>query len=142
MEVPRPPYLNRKATIEDRTRYQTVYSKKEGAVAAPTAGLHFTDAVLQNLEEKGVKKEFLTLHVSAGTFQPIKEEQVSAHPMHSEQMVFDLETIQNLANQKEKIIAVGTTSMRSLESLYWYGVMLMQDGKNLFDIQKLYNFSA
>lgn len=140
-EVPIPPYLNRKATIEDRTRYQTVYSKKEGAVAAPTAGLHFTEEVLQKLEEKGVKKEFLTLHVSAGTFQPIKEEQVSGHPMHSEQMVFELETIKNLANQKEKIIAVGTTSMRSLESLYWFGVMLMQEGKTLFDIPKLYPYS-
>lgn len=140
-EVPIPPYLNRKATIEDRTRYQTVYSKKEGAVAAPTAGLHFTEEVLLKLEEKGVKKEFLTLHVSAGTFQPIKEEQVSGHPMHSEQMVFELETIKNLANQKEKIIAVGTTSMRSLESLYWFGVMLMQEGKTLFDIPKLYPYS-
>ncbi|MCH6201845.1 S-adenosylmethionine:tRNA ribosyltransferase-isomerase [Aquiflexum sp. LQ15W] len=140
-EVPIPPYLNRKATIEDRTRYQTVYSKKEGAVAAPTAGLHFTDAVLQNLEEKGVKKEFLTLHVSAGTFQPIKEENVSEHPMHSEQMVFSLETIENFACQNRKIIAVGTTSMRSLESLYWYGVMLVLEGKSKFEIPKLYPYS-
>ena len=140
-EVPIPPYLNRKATIEDRTRYQTVYSKKEGAVAAPTAGLHFTDAVLQDLKEKGVKEEFLTLHVSAGTFQPIKEEQVAFHPMHSEQMVFDLETIQNLANHKDKIIAVGTTSMRSLESLYWFGVMVKLEGKTLFEIPKLYPYS-
>ncbi|MCL6261095.1 S-adenosylmethionine:tRNA ribosyltransferase-isomerase [Aquiflexum sp. TKW24L] len=140
-EVPIPPYLNRKATKEDKSRYQTVYSRKEGAVAAPTAGLHFTEEVLQNLEEKGVKKEFLTLHVSAGTFQPIKEEQVAAHPMHSEQMVFDLETIQNLAAQNGKIIAVGTTSMRSLESLYWFGLMLKLNGKSVFSIPKLYPYT-
>ncbi|MCR9017492.1 S-adenosylmethionine:tRNA ribosyltransferase-isomerase [Aquiflexum gelatinilyticum] len=140
-EVPIPPYLNRKATIKDKTRYQTVYSKKEGAVAAPTAGLHFTEEVLQALEEKGVKKEFLTLHVSAGTFQPIKEENVAFHPMHSEQMVFTLETIINLASQKDKIIAVGTTSMRSLESLYWFGVRLGLEKSNLFEIPKLYPYS-
>lgn len=140
-EVPIPPYLNRKATIQDKTRYQTVYSKKEGAVAAPTAGLHFTEEVLQNLEEKGVKEEFLTLHVSAGTFQPIKEENVAFHPMHSEQMVFTLETIINLASQKDKIIAVGTTSMRSLESLYWFGVRLLFEKNTLFEIPKLYPYS-
>lgn len=140
-EVPIPPYLNRKATIKDKTRYQTVYSKKEGAVAAPTAGLHFTEEVLQTLEEKGVKKEFLTLHVSAGTFQPIKEENVAFHPMHSEQMVFTLETIINLASQKGKIIAVGTTSMRSLESLYWFGVRLGFEKNTIFEISKLYPYS-
>jgi S-adenosylmethionine:tRNA ribosyltransferase-isomerase len=140
-EVPIPPYLNRKVTEEDKSRYQTVYSRKEGAVAAPTAGLHFTEKVLQDLEEKGVKKEFLTLHVSAGTFQPIKEEVVASHPMHSEQMVFDLETIQNLSNQKGQIIAVGTTSMRSLESLYWFGVMLHRKEKNSFQVPKLYPYA-
>jgi S-adenosylmethionine:tRNA ribosyltransferase-isomerase len=140
-EVPIPPYLNRNATKEDKSRYQTVYSRKEGAVAAPTAGLHFTEEVFQNLEDKGIKKEFLTLHVSAGTFQPITQELVASHPMHSEQMVFDLETIQNLATQNDKIIAVGTTSMRSLESLYWYGVMLKLDSKSLFNIPKLYPYT-
>ncbi len=139
-EVPIPPYLNRKATAEDKSRYQTVYSKKEGAVAAPTAGLHFTEEVLEKLEEIGIKKEFLTLHVSAGTFQPVKEELVAFHPMHSEQMVFEFETIQNLAKQKEKIIAVGTTSMRSLESLYWFGVMLKSEEKPTFQIPKLYPY--
>jgi S-adenosylmethionine:tRNA ribosyltransferase-isomerase len=140
-EVPIPPYLNRKPTSEDKSRYQTVYSQKEGAVAAPTAGLHFTQSVLNSLEEKGVKKEFLTLHVSAGTFQPIKEEKVAYHDMHSEQMVFDFNTIQNLAHQEKEIIAVGTTSMRSLESLYWFGVKLKSEGESIFQIPKLYPYA-
>lgn len=139
-EVPLPPYLNREATEEDRPRYQTVYSKKEGAVAAPTAGLHFTEEVLENLENKGVNKEFLTLHVSAGTFQPIKSEKVTEHAMHSEQVVIELSTLERLAAHPEKIIAVGTTSMRTLESLYWYGVMLIKEGWKQFFIPKLYPY--
>lgn len=139
-EVPLPPYLNRKATEEDKPRYQTVYSKKEGAVAAPTAGLHFTPTVLDQLQQKGVKQEFLTLHVSAGTFQPIKNEKVTEHAMHSEQMVVELETVEGLANHQEKIIAVGTTSMRSLESLYWFGVKLILDKDSHFMIPKLYPY--
>ncbi|RZS97212.1 S-adenosylmethionine:tRNA ribosyltransferase-isomerase [Cecembia calidifontis] len=139
-EVPLPPYLNREATEEDRPRYQTVYSKKEGAVAAPTAGLHFTDEVLENLEKKGVNKEFLTLHVSAGTFQPIKSEKVTDHAMHSEQVVIELSTLERLAAHPEKIIAVGTTSMRTLESLYWYGVRLIKEGDKQFFIPKLYPY--
>lgn len=139
-EVPLPPYLNRKATDEDKPRYQTVYSKKEGAVAAPTAGLHFTDAVLDKLQQKGVKQEFLTLHVSAGTFQPIKNEKVTEHAMHSEQLVVELETVERLASHSEKIIAVGTTSMRSLESLYWFGVKLILDQDSHFLIPKLYPY--
>lgn len=139
-EVPLPPYLNRKATEEDKPRYQTVYSKKEGAVAAPTAGLHFTPIVLDKLHEKGIKQEFLTLHVSAGTFQPIKNEKVTEHAMHSEQMVIELETVERLANHQEKIIAVGTTSMRSLESLYWFGVKLILDQDSHFMISKLYPY--
>jgi S-adenosylmethionine:tRNA ribosyltransferase-isomerase len=139
-EVPLPPYLNRKPTAEDKPRYQTIYSKKEGAVAAPTAGLHFTDAVLQELENRQIKKEFLTLHVSAGTFQPIKDEKVTAHPMHSEQVILQLRAVQNLALHAEKIIAVGTTSMRTLESLYWYGVKLILDNDSQFLITKLYPY--
>jgi S-adenosylmethionine:tRNA ribosyltransferase-isomerase len=139
-EVPLPPYLNRKATAEDKPRYQTVYSKKEGAVAAPTAGLHFTDEVLNSLSTKGIKKEFLTLHVSAGTFQPIKVSNVTEHDMHSEQVVVDRATISALASHGDNIIAVGTTSMRSLESLYWYGVMLMSNPNSPFAIPKLYPY--
>jgi S-adenosylmethionine:tRNA ribosyltransferase-isomerase len=139
-EVPLPPYLNRKATAEDKPRYQTVYSQKEGAVAAPTAGLHFTEETLSKLKENDVKQAFLTLHVSAGTFQPIKNENVMDHDMHSEQMVIDLETIQKLSEQDGKIVAVGTTSMRTLESLYWFGVKLMNDPSTQFLIPKLYPY--
>jgi S-adenosylmethionine:tRNA ribosyltransferase-isomerase len=139
-EVPLPPYLNRKATAEDKPRYQTVYSKKEGAVAAPTAGLHFTDETLQKLKDNKVKHGFLTLHVSAGTFKPIKNENVTEHEMHSEQVVIDLETIRNLSQQEEKIIAVGTTSMRTLESLYWFGIQLLFENTNQFFIPKLYPY--
>lgn len=139
-EVPLPPYLNRKATEEDRPRYQTVYSKKEGAVAAPTAGLHFTENVLQKLAQNDVKEEFLTLHVGAGTFQPIKSENITEHAMHSEQIVVSRDTIAKISQHEEKLIAVGTTSMRSLESLYWYGVMLIEQGYCPFLIPKLYAY--
>uniref|UniRef100_UPI00359443DF S-adenosylmethionine:tRNA ribosyltransferase-isomerase n=1 Tax=Aquiflexum sp. TaxID=1872584 RepID=UPI00359443DF len=140
-EVPLPPYLGRKVTKEDKPRYQTVYSKKEGAVAAPTAGLHFTDEVLEKLRSLNVKQEFLTLHVGAGTFQPIKDETVTDHPMHSEQMVIEIDTIRNLSLHQEKIIAVGTTSMRTLESLYWFGVKILNSDDSDFSINKLYPYS-
>lgn len=136
-ETPLPPYLNRKALEEDKSRYQTVYSEKEGAVAAPTAGLHFTEEILERLRKKGVQEAALTLHVSAGTFQPIKVETVEEHPMHSEQMEIRLETIEKLLNHKGKIIAVGTTSVRTLESMYWFGVQLLENRGTLFQIEKL-----
>jgi S-adenosylmethionine:tRNA ribosyltransferase-isomerase len=139
-EVPLPPYLNRKATEEDRPRYQTVYSEKEGAVAAPTAGLHFTENVMQALKEKGIKESFLTLHVGAGTFQPVKEVQVVNHLMHSEQVVVTKETIQALSAQEGNIVAVGTTSMRTLESLYWFGVQLDEAPVTRFNIPKLFPY--
>ena len=134
--VPLPPYLNRKAEPEDKPRYQTVYSKKEGAVAAPTAGLHFTPRILEALAKKQVKESFLTLHVSAGTFQPIKTEKVSDNPMHSEQMVVRRENILDIVNTEGQVFAVGTTSMRTLESLYWFGVQLMK-GQTEFKVEKL-----
>lgn len=135
-QVPLPPYLNRAANDDDKPRYQTVYSEKDGAVAAPTAGLHFTPEVLSGLVAKGVKEEFLTLHVSAGTFQPIKVDDVTEHPMHSEQIVISESNLQNLI-KAEKIIPVGTTSMRTLESLYWYGVKLLQGDDTTFAVAKL-----
>ncbi|PRY90676.1 S-adenosylmethionine:tRNA ribosyltransferase-isomerase [Mongoliibacter ruber] len=141
-EVPLPPYLNRKATPEDKPRYQTVYSKKEGAVAAPTAGLHFTENVFDQLRDKGIKEEYLTLHVSAGTFQPIKSEVISEHNMHSEQVVVSFESITNIAAHDAKIVAVGTTSMRTLESLYWYGVKLLHNQKSEFLIEKLFPYGS
>ena len=134
-KVPLPPYLNRASEEGDKERYQTVYSQHKGAVAAPTAGLHFTDSVLQNLTAKGIKKSFLTLHVSAGTFQPLKVEDPTEHPMHAEQMVVEKQAIEDVLGS-EQVIAVGTTSMRTLESLYWFGVRLL-NGNTHFHIEKL-----
>ena len=133
--TPLPPYLNRESEPGDKLRYQTVYSEKEGAVAAPTAGLHFTPEILNALAEKKVKKSFLTLHVSAGTFQPIKTENVADHPMHSEQLVVSIQSIKDVMDAEQRVIAVGTTSMRSLESLYWFGLRLL-GGNEDFDIEK------
>ena len=141
-ETPLPPYLNRKAQEDDKSRYQTVYSEKEGAVAAPTAGLHFTDEVFEGLRKKGVQEAALTLHVSAGTFQPIKVQTVEEHPMHSEQMEINRETIEKLLRHAGKIVAVGTTSVRTLESMYWYGVQLIEKRGNRFDIEKLAPYAS
>jgi S-adenosylmethionine:tRNA ribosyltransferase-isomerase len=141
-EVPLPPYLNRKPTVEDKSRYQTVYSKKEGAVAAPTAGLHFTEDVFESLRKKGIQEAEVTLHVSAGTFQPIKVENVLEHPMHSEQMEIKRETVEKLLSHSGKIVAVGTTSVRTLESLFWYGVKLIERKGSDFQIEKLYPYAS
>lgn len=132
--TPLPPYLHREADENDKNRYQTVYSELEGAVAAPTAGLHFTDRVLQQIQAKGIPTDFLTLHVSAGTFQPIKTENALDHDMHSEQIIVTRKNLESLLQKNRKIIAVGTTSMRTLESLYWYGVKLIQTGPQPFQI--------
>ncbi len=136
-QVPLPPYLKREATEADKPRYQTVYSKNEGAVAAPTAGLHFTPEVLQRLDSEGFEQHYLTLHVSAGTFQPIKEQDIRQHPMHSEQVLVSRQNVESLMEGKGKVIAVGTTSLRTLESLYWYGVMLKQNPEAAFMVPKL-----
>ena len=138
--TPIPPYLNRETVPEDRQRYQTIYSEKEGAVAAPTAGLHFTLETFANLKRKGIKTDFITLHVSAGTFKPVKTTDYREHPMHAEQIVITLENIRALLEHKNEIIAVGTTSMRSLESLYWYGVRLMTGKGTSFHIEKLFPY--
>lgn len=135
-QVPLPPYMKRKAQAEDLKRYQTVYSRAHGAVAAPTAGLHFTESILKSLESQGVTKEHLTLHVGAGTFQPIKTESVTDHPMHGEQISITKKSIDHLRFAKN-LIAVGTTSLRTLESLYWYGVNLINNLGNEFHIEKL-----
>ena len=135
--VPLPPYLKREVTAADKPRYQTVYSAQEGAVAAPTAGLHFTPTVLETLQQQGFGRHYLTLHVSAGTFQPIKEADVLQHPMHSEQVVVSRENLEALRTTEGPIIAVGTTSLRTLESLYWYGVRLQDDPEAEFRIAKL-----
>lgn len=135
-QIPLPPYLKRETEQKDYDTYQTVYSKNDGAVAAPTAGLHFTEQVFADLAQKGVKHDFVTLHVGAGTFQPIKVQNVVEHKMHCEQIVFDKSFIINLLENVSFVIPVGTTSMRSLESLFWFGVKLLS-GKQDFFIEKL-----
>lgn len=133
--VPLPPYIRRAPEQADLIRYQTVYSRNDGAVAAPTAGLHFTERVLASLSGKGILTDYLTLHVSAGTFQPIKTESVHDHVMHSEQVMVTRKNLQSLRRNRE-VIAVGTTSMRTLESLYWYGVKLLRDPEATFQISQ------
>jgi S-adenosylmethionine:tRNA ribosyltransferase-isomerase len=133
-KIPLPPYIQRELEEEDKDRYQTVYSKMDGAVAAPTAGLHFTDEILHELEVKGIHKSYVTLHVSAGTFQPIKVGDITQHPMHNEQLWIQRQTIESLLSSSQTI-AVGTTSMRTLESLYWFGVRLHHQ-KEDFHIRK------
>ena len=123
-ELPIPPYLNRKTQESDKTTYQTVYSKVKGSVAAPTAGLHFTPEVISALHTKGIKTMELTLHVGAGTFQPVKAEEIGGHAMHAEKVEVSKEFIQNLIENLGNIVAVGTTSVRTLESLYYLGVQL------------------
>jgi len=123
-ELPIPPYLNRKTEKEDLETYQTVYSKINGSVAAPTAGLHFTEEVLERLAQKGIEREEVTLHVGAGTFKPVKTETIDQHVMHNEFFTIKKSTIEKLLNEDKYVIAVGTTSVRSLESLYYAGVWL------------------
>lgn len=123
-ELPIPPYLNRKTEESDKETYQTVYSKIKGSVAAPTAGLHFTERVLNNLREKGVDLEEVTLHVGAGTFRPVKSEEISGHDMHTEYISVNKQTIEKLIKHNAEVTAVGTTSVRTIESLYYIGVSL------------------
>lgn len=125
-EIPLPPYLNRQATEADIYQYQTIYARHEGAVAAPTAGLHFTDAVMQSLNKRKIKREYVTLHVGAGTFLPVKTQSIAQHHMHSEQLILTRANIQFFMEYTGPIIPVGTTSMRVLESMYWLGVQLLE----------------
>ena len=130
-EIPIPPYLNRATEATDSDDYQTVYSRIEGSVAAPTAGLHFTDDVLAAVDRRGIGRREVTLHVGAGTFQPVKADQIGDHAMHSEFIVVSRDLIDELrdiaANGSKRIIAVGTTSVRTLESLYHIGCLIYQD---------------
>ena len=123
-ELPIPPYLNRETQESDKETYQTVYSKIKGSVAAPTAGLHFTERVLAALDERGIDREELTLHVGAGTFKPVKSEEIEGHEMHTEYISVSKHTIEKLIAHNGKAIAVGTTSVRTLESLYYIGVLI------------------
>jgi S-adenosylmethionine:tRNA ribosyltransferase-isomerase len=126
-ELPIPPYLNRETQESDKTTYQTVYSKIKGSVAAPTAGLHFTPEVLAALDAHGIDREELTLHVGAGTFKPVKSEEMEGHEMHTEFISVRRETISKLIRHGGKAIAVGTTSVRTLESLYYMGLKVMKN---------------
>ena len=122
-DIPLPPYIKRNTEAGDTERYQTIYAKVEGSVAAPTAGLHFTEKIFQQFTEKNITKDFVTLHVGAGTFKPVKAVSMQEHEMHAEWISVNIETIENLLqNLQHNCIAVGTTSARTLESLYWMGV--------------------
>jgi len=125
--IPLPPYIKRKPDKTDVERYQTIYAKQDGSVAAPTAGLHFSATVFEKLKARNIEHTYLTLHVGAGTFKPVKSEKMAEHEMHAEFIDISRETIQQLINNKDKIIAVGTTSARTLESLYWLGVKSIED---------------
>jgi S-adenosylmethionine:tRNA ribosyltransferase-isomerase len=126
--LPLPPYLNRDTEAEDEERYQTVYAQADGSVAAPTAGLHFTQQVFDSLKAKQIQSAFVTLHVGAGTFKPVKSETMEGHEMHQERISVSRNTIQRLfdsINSGNRIIPVGTTSLRTIESIYWFGVKLL-----------------
>ncbi len=125
-ELPIPPYLNRATEESDKRTYQTVYSRIQGSVAAPTAGLHFTDELLDRLRAEGVQMAELTLHVGAGTFQPVKVADANEHVMHTEIIAVPLDTLRTIRQNWGHIVAVGTTSMRTLESLYWLGLRIIK----------------
>lgn len=126
--IPLPPYLHREAEESDNTRYQTVYAHYEGSVAAPTAGLHFTDRLLDELRAKGFKTEYITLHVGAGTFKPVSTDTIGEHTMHVEQVQIHRSNLEHIiAHLGHPIIPVGTTTVRTLESVYWFGVQLEND---------------
>jgi len=126
-ELPIPPYLNRDTEESDKTAYQTVYSKIKGSVAAPTAGLHFTDETLRSIDARGIERDEVTLHVGAGTFKPVKSAEISGHEMHTEHISVSRATIERIIRHGINVTAVGTTSVRTLESLYYMGAKLAQD---------------
>ncbi|NTW32466.1 MAG: S-adenosylmethionine:tRNA ribosyltransferase-isomerase [Bacteroidetes bacterium] len=133
-KVPLPPYINRNPENSDNIRYQTVFAKYEGSVAAPTAGLHFTENILKKLNESGIQQQYLTLHVGAGTFKPVTAQNINEHEMHEEHFSVSKQFIEAIINQEQNpIIPVGTTSLRTLESLYWIGVkkILKIDNQNI-----------
>ena len=127
-DIPLPPYIKRKTEEDDRQRYQTIYALQDGSVAAPTAGLHFTKSIFSSLKNKKIQHDFVTLHVGAGTFKPVKATTMQGHEMHAEWITVSVGLIENiLKNLSKNIIAVGTTSLRTIESLYWMGLKIYQD---------------
>jgi S-adenosylmethionine:tRNA ribosyltransferase-isomerase len=131
-KIPLPPYIKREATEDDQNRYQTVYAAHEGSVAAPTAGLHFTETLINNLTAKGIEHSFVTLHVGAGTFKPVTAAVIGEHAMHEEYFQVKIDLITQLANADKTVVSVGTTSLRTLESVYWIAVKAMRNRNNGF----------
>jgi S-adenosylmethionine:tRNA ribosyltransferase-isomerase len=132
--VPLPPYIKRAASKEDEEQYQTIYAVREGSVAAPTAGLHFSEKVFESIKQKNIQSLFSTLHVSAGTFLPVKSKTMEGHAMHQEQIVIRKEMVEKLLTakmNKSSIIVVGTTSLRTIESLFWLGKKLLEGNEDL-----------
>jgi S-adenosylmethionine:tRNA ribosyltransferase-isomerase len=123
--IPLPPYIKREAIADDANRYQTIFARHQGSVAAPTAALHFTDTVFKKLAQKDIHPSYITLHVGAGTFKPVKTETIAEHAMHAEHFHVSLKTLEKLAGSRT-IVAVGTTSLRTLESLYWIGIKIIR----------------
>ncbi len=142
-QTPIPPYLKRKSELSDKERYQTIYSKNKGSVAAPTAGLHFTEKVISEIQKKGTKTDYLTLHVGAGTFRPVKSENIESHEMHTEHFIVSKYNLNNFIEKSGKITATGTTTVRSIESLYWLGVKLITENDTSFELKQwdAYNLS-
>lgn len=141
--IPLPPYIKREDQRSDTERYQTVYANLEGSVAAPTAGLHFTQEVLEDLKTRGVDEEFVTLHVGAGTFQPVKSERIGGHNMHGEKFFVSRTLIEKILNKEDKkIIAAGTTSARTMESLYWLGLKLIENSSVQINKLKIFQWEA
>jgi S-adenosylmethionine:tRNA ribosyltransferase-isomerase len=134
-KIPLPPYIKREPVEGDSERYQTVYASEEGSVAAPTAGLHFTDSILEALQNRNVAIAKLTLHVGAGTFKPVKAERMADHAMHEEKVIVGVDVIEQLAACTGRVLAVGTTSLRSLESLYWTALRLKNEPNTEWNIQ-------
>ena len=129
--IPLPPYIKRELTNSDKERYQTVFAKEEGSVAAPTAGLHFTNEIIAQLSSQNILSSQITLHVGAGTFKPVSSDTMKDHPMHAEWIDVDIKTLEELATIEKWITPVGTTSMRTLESLYWFGVKWLSDKSSI-----------
>lgn len=143
--MPLPPYIEREAELEDRDRYQTVYAEKKGAIAAPTAGLHFTDRLIKKLNKKGINSSFVTLHVGIGTFRPVKSENPNDHPMHSEEYILDPQTVDEIRETQEaggRIIAVGTTSVRVLEHCSRSGELVPGEGSTDIFIMPGWHFKT
>jgi S-adenosylmethionine:tRNA ribosyltransferase-isomerase len=131
-KIPLPPYIKREATVDDEHRYQTVYAAHEGSVAAPTAGLHFTETLIKNLAAKGIEHSFVTLHVGAGTFKPVTADLIEEHAMHEEYFQVNIDLISQLANTDKTVVSVGTTSLRTLESIYWIALKAFYNKKDGF----------